>query len=67
MRDRLQEGLNQLRAHSFTSNLSIGSSTRNWLRIGTRDRGTPVARASLFGNFIDRLMGDISKWLDDAL
>jgi len=22
---------------------------------------------SLFGNFIDRLMGDISKWLEDAL
>jgi hypothetical protein len=21
----------------------------------------------LFGNFIDRLMGDISKWLDDTL
>jgi hypothetical protein len=26
-----------------------------------------VGAASLFGNFIDRLMGDTSKWLDDGL
>ena len=57
MRDRLQEGLNQLRAHSFTTNLSIASSTRNWLRIGTRDPGKPMARPLSLGNFIDRLMG----------
>ena len=67
MRERLQEGLNQLRAHSFTTNLSITSSTRNWLCIWNSRSGQTCRAASLFGNFIDRLMGDVSKWQDDAL
>ena len=66
MRDRLQEGLNQLRAffHNQPLHREFDAELAAHLELAIKEN---LRAASLFGNFIDRLMGDVSKSQDDTL